>query len=96
MLTGEVKRYIFPFYGDTLEPERFKLSLEFLGWASLDAATALRMLFEQQDTWLTAATLWEIGIRGLPAFDDKIAKYLNSENDVLRETAQLVTHRSRN
>jgi hypothetical protein len=54
------------------------------------------MLFEQQDTWLTAATLWEIGIRGLPAFDDKIAKYLNSENDVLRETAQLVTHRSRN
>ena len=96
LLTGEVKRYIFPFYGDTLEPERFKLSLGFLGWASLDAATALRMLFEQQDTWLTAATLWEIGIRGLPGFDDKIAKYLNSENDVLRETAQLVTHRSRN
>ena len=96
LLTGDVKRYIFPFYGDTLEPERFRLSLEFLGRAILDATTALRMLFEQQDIWLTAATLWEIGIRGLPGFDDKIANYVNSENDVLRETAELVTHRSRN
>jgi AAA family ATP:ADP antiporter len=46
LLTGDVKRYIFPFYGDTLEPERFRLSLEFLGWVSLDANTALRMLLE--------------------------------------------------
>jgi len=93
LLTGDVKRYIFPFYGDTLEPERFRLSLEFLGWASLDVTTALRMLFEQEDIWLTAATVWEIGIRGLTGFRDKIAKFLNSENDVLRETAALVIHR---
>jgi hypothetical protein len=93
LLTGDVKQYIFPFYGDTLEPERFKLSLEFLGWASLDATTALRVLFEQEDIWLTAATVWEIGIRGLTEFRDKIAKFLKSENDVLRGTAELVIHR---
>ncbi len=40
LLTGDVKRYIFPFYGDTLEPERFRLSLGFLGLASLNANTA--------------------------------------------------------
>jgi AAA family ATP:ADP antiporter len=93
LLTGDVKRYIFPFYGDTLERERFRLSLEFLGWASLDATTALRMLFEQEDIWLRAATVWEIGIRGIIGFRDKIARLLNSENDVLRETAELVIHR---
>ena len=93
LLTGDVKRYIFPFYGDTLEPERFRLSLEFLGRGSLDTTAALRMLVDQDDIWLTAATLWEIGIRGLPGFRDRIAKFLNSENDVLRETAELVMHR---
>jgi AAA family ATP:ADP antiporter len=96
LLTGDVKRYIFPFYGDKLEPERFKLSLEFLGWANLDATTALRMLFEQEDVWLTAAAVWEIGLRGLTGFHDQIAKLLNSKNDVLRETAELVMHRTTN
>jgi hypothetical protein len=93
LLTGDVKRYIFPFYGDTLEPERFRLSLGFLGLASLDVNTALRMLLEQADMWLTAATVWEIGIRGLTGFRDKVAKLLNSKNDVLREAAELVIHR---
>jgi AAA family ATP:ADP antiporter len=93
LLTGDVKRYVFPFYGDTLEPERFRSSLRFLGLASLDAATALRMLLEQEDMWLRAATVWEIGVRRLTGFRDKIAKLLDSENDVLRETAELVIHR---
>ena len=79
LLTGDVKRYVFPFYGDTLEPERFRSSLRFLGLASLDAATALRMLLEQEDMWLTAATVWEIGVRRLTGFRDKIAKLLDSE-----------------
>ena len=96
LLTGDVKRYIFPFYGDTLEPERFRMSLEFLGWTSLDATTALRMLFEQEDTWLTAASIWEIDIRGLTGFRDKIAQFVNSRNDVLRETAELVLQRIQN
>jgi ATP/ADP translocase len=93
LLRGEVKRYIFPFYGDTLGPERFRLSLGFLGWASLNADTALSMLLDQRDMWLTAATIWEIGVRGLIGFRDKISKFLKSENDVLRETAELVIPR---
>jgi ATP/ADP translocase len=93
LLTGDVKRHIFPFYGDTLEPERFRLSLEFLGWASLDSSRALRILLEQEDMWLTAAAIWEIGDRGLTGFRDKIATFLNSKNDVLRETTELVIHR---
>jgi ATP:ADP antiporter, AAA family len=96
LLTGDVKRYTFPFYGDALEPERFSLSLGFLGWSRLNANTALSMLLEQEDMWLTAAAVWEIGVRGLTGFRDKITELLNSENDVLRETAELVIHRVQN
>jgi uncharacterized protein YlzI (FlbEa/FlbD family) len=54
------------------------------------------MLLEQEDMWLTGATVWEIGIiRGLTAFRDTIAKLLNSKKDVLREAAELVIHRIR-
>jgi hypothetical protein len=69
------------------------MSLEFLGWGSLNANTALRMLLEQEDMWLTAATVWEIGVRGLTGFRDRITKLLSSKNDVLREAAELVIHR---
>jgi hypothetical protein len=93
LLIGDIKQYVFPFYGDALEPKRFRLSLGFLGWTSLNATTALRMLLEQDDTWLTAATLWEIRIRELAGFRDKITEFLNCENDVLREAAELVIHR---
>jgi AAA family ATP:ADP antiporter len=96
LLTGDVRRYIFPFYGDTLEPERFRLSLEFLGWDSFNANAAFRILLEQQDMWLTATTVWEIGIRGLTGFRDTIVNLLNSEKEVLRETAELVIHRIQN
>ena len=34
----------------------------------------------RSDIWLTAATVWEIGIRGLTGFRDKIAELLNSEH----------------
>jgi HEAT repeat protein len=93
LLTGDVKRYIFPFYGDTLEPERFRLSLEFLGWVSLDANTALRMLLEQEDMWLTAATVWEIGRRTFGGVHVNIARFLESEHLVLREAAEIVSER---
>jgi HEAT repeat protein len=95
-LTGEVKRYSFPLYGDALEPVRFGVALGFLGWGSLDATGALRMLVEQEDIWLTAATVWEIGIRRLTEFREEIVKLLRSENALLRETAELVMHRLQN
>ena len=93
LLTGDVKRYSFPLYGDALEPARFSVALGFLGWRSLDAKTALRMLFEQGDMWLTAATVWEIGTRRLTEFRDEIVKRLKSENALLRETAEVVIQR---
>jgi ATP/ADP translocase/HEAT repeat protein len=93
LLTGDVKRYSVPLYGDALEPERFSVALGFLGRGSLDANTALRMLLEQEDMWLTAATIWEIGVRELTGFRDEIVKRLKSENALLRETAELVIQR---
>jgi ATP:ADP antiporter, AAA family len=93
LLTGDVKRYSVPLYGDALEPARFSIALGFLGRGSLDANTALRMLLEQGDMWLTAATIWEIGVRELTGFRDEIVKHLQSENTLLRETAELVIQR---
>jgi ATP/ADP translocase/HEAT repeat protein len=93
LLTGDVKRYSVPLYGDALEPERFSVALGFLGRGSFDANTALRMLLEQEDMWLTAATIWEIGVRELTGFRDEIVKRLKSENALLRETAELVIQR---
>jgi len=90
LLTGDVKRYAFPLYGDTLEPERFRLALGFLGRDGLDTKGALRMLLEQGDMWLSAATLWEIGCRGFGEFHDNIARFLDSEHLILREAAQFV------
>ena len=60
---------------------------------TIDTESALRALLEQSDIWLTAATVWEIGIRGLTGFRDKIAELLNSDHAVLREAAGKVIHR---
>ena len=65
----------------------------FVGMDTIDTESALRALLEQSDIWLTAATVWEIGIRGLTGFREKIAELLNSENVVLREAAEKVIHR---
>jgi hypothetical protein len=43
--------------------------------------------------WLAAATIWEIGVRGLTEFREEIVKRLKSENLVLRETAERVIQR---
>jgi AAA family ATP:ADP antiporter len=94
LLTGEIKRYSFPLYGDALDPARFKISLDFLGWSGLNPNSALRMLLEQKDVWLAAATMWEIGLRGVKGVHEEIVKNLNSENPLLRETAEQVIQRS--
>jgi AAA family ATP:ADP antiporter len=93
LLTGEIKRYSFPLYGDALDPARFKITLGFLGWPSLNPNSALRMLLEQGDVWLASATMWEIGLRGVTGFHEEIVKRLKSENPVLRETAEQVIQR---
>jgi ATP:ADP antiporter, AAA family len=93
LLTGDLKRYSFSLYGDALEPARFRVALGFLGYSSLNANAALRMLLEQTDIWLIAATVWEIGIRRLTEFREEIMKRLKSDNVLLRETAELVIQR---
>ena len=93
LLTGDVKRYSFPLYGDALESARFSGALGLLGYSSLNVNTAVRMLLEQTDIWLAAATVLEIGRRRLTEFREEIVKRLKSENIVLRETAELVLQR---
>ena len=92
LLKGDVKRYVFPLFSDAPHAQRFKASLDFLGMHAIDTESALRALLDQSDIWLTAATVWEIGIRGLTEFRGKIAEFLNSEHIALRETARKVFH----
>jgi ATP:ADP antiporter, AAA family len=93
LLTGNIKRYVFPLFRDGRDDQRFGAFLDFLGIDVIDAETALRALLEQDDIWLTAATVWEIGRRGLRGFRDKISELLNSSNLILREAAGIVIHR---
>ena len=93
LLTGNIKRYAFPLFSDDEHDERYRAFLDFLGIDVMDAESALRALLEQGDTWLAAATVWEIGLRELKGFRDKVSELLNSENDVLREAAGIVIER---
>ncbi len=93
LLTGEIKEYVFPLFSDAPQAQRFRASLGFFGMGTIDTESALRALLEQDDMWLRAATVWEIGIRGLTGFRDKIAELLNSESVVMREAAEKVIHR---
>jgi ATP:ADP antiporter, AAA family len=93
LLTGEVRRHVFPLFDDARAPERFETLLALLGLASFDGEMALRELLQQDDLWLKAATLWEIGLRGLQDFRGELEQYLNSTEPVLKETAELVMSR---
>ncbi|HXL09683.1 MAG TPA: HEAT repeat domain-containing protein, partial [Candidatus Bathyarchaeia archaeon] len=93
LLTGDVKRHVFPLFDDAPAPERFEKFLALLGLTSFDGETALQELLKQDDVWLKAATLWEIGLRGLLDFRGELQQYLNSKDPVLKETAELVMSR---
>lgn len=87
LLTGEIKAYAFPLFSDAPQAQRFRASLGFLSVNSIDTVSALRALLDQDDIWLRAATVWEIGIRRLTGFRDQIVKFLDSDEIVLREAA---------
>jgi AAA family ATP:ADP antiporter len=93
LLTGNIKRHVFPLFSDSPRNQRFGTFLDFLGVDVIDTDSALRALLEQSDTWLAAATVWEIGLRELRGFRDKVSELLNSENVVLREAAGIVIQR---
>jgi AAA family ATP:ADP antiporter len=90
LLSGEVKRRVFPLFDDAPGVERYQRFLSLLGLKSLDGETALHELLKQDDVWLRAAALWEIGLRRLEAFREEIQECLNSKDPLLKETAELL------
>jgi AAA family ATP:ADP antiporter len=93
LLTGDVKRYVFPLFDDAPASGRFETFLGLLGLRGFDRVTALQELLKHDDVWLKAATIWEIGLRGLRDFQTELRRYLNSTQPVLKETAELVMSR---
>jgi AAA family ATP:ADP antiporter len=93
LLTGDIKRHVFPLFDDAPAAERFQKFLALLGLKSFDGEMAWQELLKQDDIWLKAATLWEIGLRGLRDFRGELQQYLNSTEPVLKETAALVMSR---
>ena len=93
LLTGDVKRYVFPLFDDAPASERFETFLRLSGLRGFDRVTALQELLKHDDVWLKAATIWEIGLRGLRDFQTELRRYLNSTEPVLKETAELVMSR---
>ncbi|HEX7230196.1 MAG TPA: Npt1/Npt2 family nucleotide transporter [Candidatus Binatia bacterium] len=90
LLSGPLKGRVFPLFDDAPGVERYQRFLSLLGLKSFDGETALHELLKQDDVWLRAAALWEIGLRRLQAFREEIQKCLNSRNPLLKETAELV------
>ena len=68
------------------------MALNSPGMASIDTDSALRALLAQDDRWLKAATVWEIGLRKLSGYGDVLMKFADADDAVLRETANLVIH----
>jgi AAA family ATP:ADP antiporter len=93
LLRGDLKRRVFPLFDDALGVEHYRQFLVFLGLKSFDAETALHELLKQDDIWLRAAALWEIGLREFQPFREQIQKHLTSKDPVLKETAELVMSR---
>jgi ATP/ADP translocase/HEAT repeat protein len=89
LLTGELRRYAFPLFDDAPAADHFKKSLALLGLGSFDRNTAVQELLKQDDIWLQAATLMEIGWGELREFKGQLQPYVNSPERVLSETAML-------
>jgi hypothetical protein len=64
-----------------------------LGLRRFGEETAFQELLKQDDVWLKAATLWEIGLRRLRSLRGSVQQFLNSKDPVIKETAELVMSR---
>ncbi len=93
LLAGSIKRYVFPLFSDAPLAQRFKFLGSDSGAQGLMPDSALGTLLKQEDVWLAASAVWEIGLRRLTGFRDKISALLNSEHEVLREAARIVITR---
>ena len=93
LLTGSIKRHVFPLFDDAPGASLFKKFIGLMGLKTFDRENALRELLEQEDDWLKAATVWEIGLRGLKDFRERVEELIQSKNPVLREVAEMVVDR---
>lgn len=93
LLGGNVRKYVFSLYSDDRPEQRLRRALELLGIAAMDADAALGALLEQDDRWLKAATIWEIGARKLARFRDAILRHAGSGDALLQETSSAVLRR---
>ncbi|HLN86202.1 MAG TPA: Npt1/Npt2 family nucleotide transporter [Candidatus Limnocylindrales bacterium] len=90
LLTGNVKNYVFPLFNDAQPDQRLRAALNFLGHDFIDRDAAIRALFQQDDRWLKAGAIWEIGQRRLQDFRGDVIRLAGSNDALLRETANLV------
>ena len=90
LLTGNVKNYVFPLFNDGQPDQRLRAALNFLGHDAIDSDAAIRALLEQDDRWLKAGAIWEIGQRRLNEFRGDVVRLAGSNDALLRETANLV------
>jgi len=93
LLTGNVKNYVFPIFSDGQPGQRVSAALNILGLQAIDDDEAIRSLLAQDDRWLKAAVVWEIGQRGLHGFRGDLLKLADSSDALLRETVNLVLER---
>ncbi len=93
LLTGHLKSYVFPLYDDGQPDQRLHVALNSLGMDFMDTDSALRALLAQDDRWLKAATVWEIGQRKLLEYRDLLSKLAGADDLMLRETANIVIER---
>jgi AAA family ATP:ADP antiporter len=93
LLTGHLKNYVFPLYDDGQPDQRLRMALNSLGMEFIDTNSALRALLAQDDRWLKAATVWEIGLRKLSGYRDLLSKLAGADDPMLRETANIVIER---
>ena len=93
LLTGHLKNYVFPLYDDGRPDQHLRVALNSLGMDFIDADSALRALLAQDDRWLKAATVWEIGQRKLSGYRDLVSKLVEADDLMLRETASIVIER---
>jgi len=93
LLIGNLNRDVVPLFEDTLGFERFHRFLSLSGLTEFSTETALRELLKQDDVWLKAATVWEIGLRGFSKLKKELQQFLVSAEPVLKETTNSVISR---
>jgi hypothetical protein len=90
LLTGKVKRHLFPLFDDAPADRQNQKFLSLLGRKGFSRRDSIESLLQQEDVILAAAAVWEIGIRGLPDFTEQLATMVQSENSIIKEAAERV------